>query len=410
MHLVETPASPGQGENGIEKHGEWSGDRVNGSLGELDVLKKKKEVVDSNRKPLKRSRTTFSRPRKRRRNTPEVVPDTVVIGVDLYEDPNSKFCYCQKPFTDSAFCIQVDSMFLKALMADQCDNCDEWFHGSCADVKEEDSTGKRSVWKQTCEAVLYSLRDKELQKSDEVFSVLPTCKKYIDSAHNLDPEQPREEGVRKSRYCSLECGRSLGRHRLQLALRCGKLSRRKKHHAPEVESQVPKASLPDLSLDAYRHDEQQDILLLEDCKKRRRIHLDKIKVLETRIAFIDLTIETANSFVDKEDGSRLCGFDSRIVSEYPFPEGFTPPDKSADTKSGEEPSSEGNEKQPLVYPETLCRSKGKCVHDEWQDLKSTEVDLEIQNELDVINTILQEEELILERINRRRGILGELFV
>ncbi|KAI8848906.1 hypothetical protein BC829DRAFT_352133, partial [Chytridium lagenaria] len=53
-------------------------------------------------------------------------------------DPNKTYCYCQKPFSDSAFYIQ-------------CDGCDEWFHGSCADVKEEDVDAISLWFCKTCE-------------------------------------------------------------------------------------------------------------------------------------------------------------------------------------------------------------------------------------------------------------------
>ncbi|KAI9332273.1 hypothetical protein DFJ73DRAFT_630383, partial [Zopfochytrium polystomum] len=44
------------------------------------------------------------------------------------DDPNKLYCYCRQPFSDETFYIQ-------------CDQCDEWFHGKCAEVKEDDVDG-----------------------------------------------------------------------------------------------------------------------------------------------------------------------------------------------------------------------------------------------------------------------------
>ncbi|KAJ3290792.1 hypothetical protein HDU79_002957 [Rhizoclosmatium sp. JEL0117] len=69
------------------------------------------------------------------------------------EDPNKVYCYCRKTYDPSLFYIQ-------------CDGCDEWFHGICANMKEEEAeriflwfcricehdSGRRPVFKKFCAA------------------------------------------------------------------------------------------------------------------------------------------------------------------------------------------------------------------------------------------------------------------
>ncbi|KAI8609777.1 hypothetical protein BC830DRAFT_1048343, partial [Chytriomyces sp. MP71] len=42
------------------------------------------------------------------------------------DDPNKVYCYCRKPYDPELFYIQ-------------CDGCDEWYHGICANMKEEEA-------------------------------------------------------------------------------------------------------------------------------------------------------------------------------------------------------------------------------------------------------------------------------
>ncbi|KAI8917409.1 hypothetical protein BC831DRAFT_394106, partial [Entophlyctis helioformis] len=50
------------------------------------------------------------------------------------------FCICRQPYDDSQFYIQ-------------CDACDEWFHGTCMNVSEDES---EAVDKWYCQACIQS--------------------------------------------------------------------------------------------------------------------------------------------------------------------------------------------------------------------------------------------------------------
>ncbi|KAJ3220396.1 hypothetical protein HDU67_000063 [Dinochytrium kinnereticum] len=360
--------------NGAVKLNGASDGKTNGHILEQDHPRKKKDPVDGVRKPAKRHRTQLSRPRKRRRQSPEATANTVeTVDSQQYgmeDDPNKNYCYCQKPYSDSAFYIQ-------------CDGCDEWFHGSCADVKEEDvdaislwfckpceqATGKRSVWKQTCEAFLFAMRE---ANSENPFVVLSACKKYIDFPASSESVVPSQEAIRKSRFCSSDCGMAIAQHRLQSALNKGLVPRRSTAKAGGEVCIMAGKPVSRLPLHSYKADEAKDLKELDDMKRRRERSCVKIRSLERRLAFIDSAVKRASTCVDAADGIPYCGFDSRIVMD--------PPDTDADAddndndKDGKESSGEG------LLP-TMCSTKGKCIHEGWHDLKTAEVELELRVEV-----------------------------
>ncbi|KAJ3410193.1 hypothetical protein HDU80_000015 [Chytriomyces hyalinus] len=71
------------------------------------------------------------------------------------EDPNKVYCYCRQPYDPDLFYIQ-------------CDGCDEWYHGVCANIKDDEAeriflwfcricerdSGRRPVFKKFCAAWL----------------------------------------------------------------------------------------------------------------------------------------------------------------------------------------------------------------------------------------------------------------
>ncbi|KAJ3242077.1 hypothetical protein HDU81_007831 [Chytriomyces hyalinus] len=71
------------------------------------------------------------------------------------EDPNKVYCYCRQPYDPDLFYIQ-------------CDGCDEWYHGVCANIKDDEAeriflwfcricerdSGRRPVFKKFCSAWL----------------------------------------------------------------------------------------------------------------------------------------------------------------------------------------------------------------------------------------------------------------
>ncbi|KAJ3064592.1 hypothetical protein HDU98_012019 [Podochytrium sp. JEL0797] len=85
---------------------------------------------------------------------------------DDEDDPNKVYCYCRKTYDPDLFYIQ-------------CDGCDEWYHGICANMSESDAdriflwfcrlcerdSGRRPVFKKFCAAWVHGESYRQQQKS-----------------------------------------------------------------------------------------------------------------------------------------------------------------------------------------------------------------------------------------------------
>ncbi|KAJ3119116.1 hypothetical protein HDU96_000031 [Phlyctochytrium bullatum] len=173
----------------------------------------------------------------------------------------------------------------------------------------EKATGKRSVWKQTCEAYLYSMREKE---SENPFEAAPSCNKYIEppSSQSTNGKEAVEEFLAKSRYCSQECGLAVARHRLLAAFHKGLIPKRPPVAKPEPDNLLE--PLPPEHIQAYKSDEEADLESLRRSREARHGIYQRIKHIEARIGFLEACADRAE-VAAVETQEMICGFDSRIV-------------------------------------------------------------------------------------------------
>ncbi|KAJ3356053.1 hypothetical protein HDU83_001967 [Entophlyctis luteolus] len=132
------------------------------SVRKTPQMTKQKAQSTSKKKLKKKTTTKKSAASKQNPKSRKVKDDDKGYGSDhleehdeVYEDPNKIYCYCRKPYDPELFYIQ-------------CDGCDEWYHGICANMSEEQAdriflwfcricerdSGRKPVFKKFCAAWL----------------------------------------------------------------------------------------------------------------------------------------------------------------------------------------------------------------------------------------------------------------
>ncbi|KAJ8330565.1 JmjC domain-containing histone demethylation protein 1 [Batrachochytrium dendrobatidis] len=360
--------------------------------------------AESNKKLLKKQSNTtsmttakshvVSAPVSKRRKKGARLSQSRASAQGLEDSDNSLlFCICRKPYDENKFYIQ-------------CDECDDWFHGSCIKISEAESdaidkwycatcvarTGINSVWKPKC--------------------ARSGCKKHI----RLD-----------SSYCSDACG-------IMVATKFLK---------SKISSLTPlsaRANDPRATLQSDKHH--------EDIKRRlqvsRRILQVKsmIRALEMRQALIDDATERAylynrdwaasqnvvsstNGRNDRAGAKKVCGFDERIVDLWvadldsdsmqnifnePRLEKYTTEIEQVDTTNTSMPLDSSKavsaDASVPVAPltsrylcPTMCLCEGRCLcHDGWEFCKPREVELELDEQLAYLQTLRLERAAIDVRL------------
>ncbi|KAJ3193194.1 JmjC domain-containing histone demethylation protein 1 [Irineochytrium annulatum] len=306
--------------------------------------------------PLKRTTSSKSR-RKKRKEDWEDDDEFVDTGGRTADDPSKLYCYCRQPYDELRFYIQ-------------CDGCDEWIHGECAKMREQEADtmvmwyctaceagGKRSMRKTICAAHRIALETKPPSVQVHVgpkmagapmvdgssqllpaaaagatvdskemvpYVTPPECKEYIEEEMPLSGTakgDTAEIPKPASDYCSRECGLSLSSYRLRRLILSNSIpfkkkpsSKRDKPDVPldEDQQKEPPPPAPHLS-------ERSDMSKLDALRNRKSLLRRRVRLLEDRGSRIDRAIERASVAVDINH-IKVCGFDFRVLRDWVVPE------------------------------------------------------------------------------------------
>ncbi|KAJ3416692.1 hypothetical protein HDV05_000522 [Chytridiales sp. JEL 0842] len=172
---------------------------------DIDVNRKRKSATEAGSKK-KKSRSIYSKSRtKGKRSSKQAagqsdVPESELVDPAGGEDPNKLYCYCQQPY--NAFLFYIG-----------CENCDGWFHGTCAKMTEEDAddvsswfcndctaaTGKVPIWRPRCAAYEFmkecrkrKAEEEQKRKSEEEASLPMKEEVATELGPKLEEEIPQQ--------------------------------------------------------------------------------------------------------------------------------------------------------------------------------------------------------------------------
>ncbi|KNC97398.1 uncharacterized protein SPPG_07325 [Spizellomyces punctatus DAOM BR117] len=271
-------------------------------------------------------------------------------------DPTKLYCICRQPLTDAN-----DSQFFIG-----CDGCDEWFHGDCVGISEEDAKGiakwvcpvcqkdrgLQTVWKERCKA----------------------CCNYIET-----------DSARHG-YCSDTCGMSTARALLEsLHVVLKPLPKRNPHNDEITRTAILTADQVDQSHLLHLRTRRRTLISL-----LRRLETRRTRIRDAIIKCLELNTDAGVS----DPSGRICGFDSRIVTVWVVDHGIST------TIDNDDPMETPTEA-------SLCKITGKCPHHEhWERIKYAEVELEVRQVLAAVEDAAKERNMVLASLRRRRQICG----
>ncbi|KAJ3293805.1 hypothetical protein HK104_004174 [Borealophlyctis nickersoniae] len=315
------------------------------------------------------------------RSSPASPPDHSAAKNAIEDNMEKLSCYCQSRYSDEFYI--------------QCDACDEWFHGRCVGITEDEAEG---VDKWFCRGCVASHGGVE-------FVWKPKCARAGCEKRAKTSVGAADQDVRSSKYCSRECGMLVAEERVrakQPAVRPKSLGAASLSNAKQL---IIEADLADMEL-----------LRAKQAFKRRRKAV--IRKLEERGRRVAAAVEKGRQAT--VDGVKVCGFDQRIVGEW-----VVDTDRAAFETRGERQNGEGDgtaERKAessgdnmengeiegdgeMGIGETICKVTGKCsLHEGWEGAKLAEVNVDIEEQLVLLRKDRREARDVKLRILRRRAL------
>ncbi|KAJ3172576.1 hypothetical protein HDU88_005905 [Geranomyces variabilis] len=345
-------------------------------------------------------------------------PKSAAAGATLQtsDDRNRVYCICRKPFDGSA----DDEFYIG------CEGCDEWFHGRCVNVTEQEAGGIEQWMCAACE-------ERGLVTVRKVVCAAPGCDKYVEPDSRTDspadaptpaaatPGRPSHHfprpppawtptGDQRRRYCCQPCAlttaRTVLRDRVAPPLRI-LAPPPQEEQADALEAHARLAQWHAVQ-EADRAD-QAALARFEAELKRRRAGLRKLTRRRDRIrgaivaarnlhpaAVAAPKCETV-ALID-----RLCGYDFRIAGEWVVDLDDDDDDDGDFGNASIDPG--GVDEKAAVAKEDeeaaaapLCLAKGRCpLHEGWDAIKHAEIELDIGEAVAGIRDLL----------SRRRALVG----
>ncbi|KAJ3145780.1 hypothetical protein HDU86_000647 [Geranomyces michiganensis] len=342
-------------------------------------------------------------------------PSAAAAASQASDDRNRVYCICRKPFdgaTDDEFYIG-------------CEGCDEWFHGRCVNVTEQEASGIEQWMCAACEARgLVTLR--------KIVCAAPGCGKYVEpdsspaslgnvptsaattagrpTHHFPRPPPPWvPTGTHRRRYCSQPCALSTARTvlrdrvapplrilapppREEQAVALEAHERLAQWCAVQEADRADKAALARFETDlALRR-----AGLCRLTRRRDRIRGAIVAARNLHPAAVAAPDCETVALVD-----RLCGYDFRIAGEWVVD--LDDDEGECDFKTETLDADDADAKAVLdVDGETtttgapVCLAKGRCpLHEGWDSVKHAEVELDIDEAVTGIRNLL----------NRRRALV-----
>ncbi|KAJ3044008.1 hypothetical protein HDV00_003537 [Rhizophlyctis rosea] len=199
-----------------------------------------------------------------------------------------KYCPCGKQKPDDFYIA--------------CDTCEgeRWFHNGCVGLSAADA---EAFEKWVCEDCVRKGHKPVLKRRCGRVG----CGNYLGADRGETVKSDNGE-VKKSKYCSEECGMMIADEKLGDLLDSGKIRKKKgEEDAPPMESK---------GAEVKRADEidQRRLEIVRERKKRRK---EIIRALEERRGRVEGVVKSLlEGNETKGEKEKICGFDGRIVSEW----------------------------------------------------------------------------------------------
>ncbi|KAJ3177281.1 CXXC-type zinc finger protein 1 [Geranomyces variabilis] len=350
-------------------------------------------------------------------------PGAVTATPQTSDDRNRVYCICRKPFDGSA-----DNEFYIG-----CEGCDEWFHGRCVNVTEQEAGGIEQWMCAACE-------ERGLLIVRKIVCAAPGCGKYVEPDSRTEmpadaptpaaatPDRPTHHFPRplpawvptenqRKRYCSQPCAlstaRTVLRDRVAPPLRILAPPPREEQadaleaharlaqwHAVQEADRADQAALARFEAELAR----RRAGLRRLTRRRERIRGAIVAARNLHPAAVAAPDCATVALVD-----RLCGYDFRITGEWVVD--LDDDDEDADGDIGNESIDPGgaDEKATVTKKDEeaaaapLCLAKGRCpLHEGWDAIKHAEIELDIGDAVAGIRDLLARRRSLLSFMVARR--------
>lgn len=360
----------------------------------IDEPKRKKK----DHKGTKRARSGRPKKERKKRKKDEDVDDDEHGEDEAAAEDAQVYCICQVTYTDERFMIA-------------CDGCDNWFHGQCVGISEDDAQlldrwfcpdcandGSKegeiriSVWKEQC-------ADEECKKAARGSSV-----KF------------------GSKYCSNECA-------IKSAQR--KLSTMSKERRITITSILTSGRLTKLamrrlqgSLDSLAEPVPADVADEKDLKNiesQRSTITAAIDALRQRRVFLDAVVERAEQWEWREEetkaksgsGSEPCGMDDRLAWDPDRWNAYLNGQVIGLEEEGQSLKSQlelGVTNGLVGNSAHMClRTRRQCDrHSGWHRTNAIDIDIQDELQAQTLEQLGRDEVVIKQRIKRRLYDLGAI--